>query len=149
MQFEPVLRSTFQSVGVGFRTLLVLGVFAIGALGCAPAQVNEQDRLSARIAASNRRAANIIRDPHRHPLEVLRFFGVRENSTVVEILPGSGGYYMELLAPWLQTRGSYIAANRDELAPPQYLADHRKLLSRLQDEPEFYGKVVVSKQPRS
>lgn len=143
MQCKPELRSAVRPAG--FRTLLVLGAFALAALGCAPAQVNEQDGLSARLAASNRRAANVMRDPQRHPLEVLQFFGVREDSTVVEILPGSGGYYMELLAPWLQDKGRYIAANRDELAPPQYLADHRKLLARLLAEPAFYGKVVVTK----
>lgn len=143
MQFKPELQRLVRPAG--FRALLVLGVFAMAALGCAPAQVIEQDGLSTRLTASNRRATNIMRDAHRHPLEVLRFFGVREDSTVVEILPGSGGYYMELLAPWLQDKGRYIAANRDELAPPQYLADHRKLLARLQAEPAFYGKVVVTK----
>lgn len=143
MQFTPEMRSAVRPAG--FRALLVLGVFAMAALGCAPLQVNEQDGLSTRLTASNRRAANVMRDAHRHPLEVLRFFGVREDSTVVEILPGSGGYYMELLAPWLQDKGRYIAANRDELAPPQYLADHRKLLARLQAEPALYGKVVVTR----
>ncbi len=127
------------------RGLLALGVIALLALGCAPAQVKQSDALAARLTAANRRPANIARDPYRHPLEVLRFFGVRENSTVVEILPGSGGYYMELLAPYLQDKGRYIAANRDALAPPQYLADHSKLLARLAAEPELYAKVVVTK----
>ena len=53
-----------------------------------------------------------------------------------EILPGSGGYYMEILAPWLMERGAYIAANRDG-SLPQYMADHRKLLQRLADEPHL------------
>lgn len=95
--------------------------------------------------ASHRSAHNTVRDRYRHPVETLRFFGVREDSTVVEILPGSSGYYMEILAPWLRERGRYIAANRDETAPPQYLADHRKLLGRLAAEPALYGKVVVTK----
>src|SRR6185503_18657659 len=38
----------------------------------------------------------------------------------------------------------YIAANRDQLAPPQYLEDHRKLLARLRAEPALYGKVIVT-----
>jgi len=51
---------------------------------------------------------------------------------------------MEILAPYLKAKGRYIAANRDGLAPPQYLADHQKLLARLKAEPALYGKVVVT-----
>jgi predicted methyltransferase len=87
----------------------------------------------------------VVRDPYRHPIETLTFFGIKENSTVVEILPGSRGYYLELLAPYLKPRGHYIAANRDELAAPQYLADHKKFLARLQEEPTRFDKVQVTK----
>lgn len=106
--------------------------------------VAAQDELAQWAAAPHRTAANVARDPHRHPLETLAFFGVREDSTVVEILPGSGGYYMEILAPYLRARGRYIAASRAADAPPQYVADHRKLLARLEAEPALYGKVVVT-----
>jgi predicted methyltransferase len=64
---------------------------------------------------------------------------------VVEILPGSRGYYLELLAPYLKARGRYIAANRDELAGPSYLEDHKKFLARLKADPEIFGKVQVTK----
>ena len=87
----------------------------------------------------------MVRDPHRHPAETLAFFGVHEDSTVVEILPGSGGYYMEILAPYLQAKGRYVAANRDELAVSPYKEDHQKLLDRLKAEPALYGKVAVTK----
>jgi len=97
------------------------------------------------VAASHRTAGNVARDGFRHPIESLVFFGIKENSTVVEILPGSTGYYMEILAPYLRERGHYIAANRDEAAAPQYLADHQKLLARLKAEPALYGKVLVTK----
>jgi predicted methyltransferase len=62
---------------------------------------------------------------------------------VVEILPGSAGYYMEILAPYLREQGRYVAADRDATAPPQYLADNQRLLARLKAEPALYGKVVV------
>lgn len=98
------------------------------------------------LEAPHRTRSNVARDPHRHPAETLRFFGVRENSTVVEILPGSGGYYMEILAPWLRDKGAYIAANdRGERSPPQYVADHQRLVGRLKAEPQLYGKVVVTR----
>ncbi len=95
--------------------------------------------------APERSERNVARDRYRHPVETLAFFGVRPDSTVVEILPGSAGYYMEILAPYLTERGLYVAASRDEAAAPQYLADHRKLLARLEGDPQRYGKVRVTK----
>ena len=95
------------------------------------------------LAAPHRSPANRVRDPYRHPAETLAFFGVRPDSTVVEILPGSGGYYMEILAPWLRAKGRYIAANRDD-SLPQYIPDHQKLLARLKAEPALYDKVEVT-----
>lgn len=97
------------------------------------------------LAAAHRRPANRARDRYRHPAETLAFFGVKRNSTVVEILPGSAGYYMEILAPWLRDHGRYIAASRDESAPPAYLADHRRLLERLVAEPQHYDQVLVTR----
>jgi predicted methyltransferase len=103
-----------------------------------------QDDLAKWLKASHRTERNVVRDVYRHPIESLTFFGVRETSTVVEILPGSGGYYMEILAPYLKAKGRYIAANRDESEPPQYIADHQKLLARLKAEPALYDKVVIT-----
>jgi predicted methyltransferase len=92
----------------------------------------------------HRTPANTVRDPARNPLPVLAFMGVTSASSVVEILPGSGGFYMEILAPYLRDRGRYIAANRAPSAPPQYLPDHQKLLERLKAEPQHYDRVVVT-----
>lgn len=97
-----------------------------------------------RIDGPHRSERNVARDAHRHPLETLAFFGVRPDSTVVEILPGSAGYYMEILAPYLRDRGRYIAADRDALAAPQYIADNQKLRERIKAEPQLYGRVLVT-----
>ena len=110
-----------------------------------PAHAQDPGIFAQRLTAAHRSPGNVARDGHRHPVETLAFFGIREDSTVVEILPGSGGYYMEILAPHLKQRGLYIAASRDENAPPQYLADHQKLLARLAAEPALYEKVQVTK----
>ena len=107
-------------------------------------QAAPDPRLTALLSAAHRSPGNVARDGFRHPLAVIDFFDIRDDSTVVEILPGSGGYYLEILAPFLKEKGLYIAANRDEAAPPNYLADHRKLLARLQTEPSLYGKVQVT-----
>jgi predicted methyltransferase len=95
--------------------------------------------------APHRSERNVVRDGARHPVEVLKFFGVQPHHTVVEILPGSTGYYMEILAPYLRDKGRYVAADRDENAPPHYIADNQRLLQRLQAEPQLYGKVVVTR----
>lgn len=124
--------------------LLLAALLSIAACAQLPAQTQERAALATLLAAPHRSAANVARDTYRHPLEVLAFFGIREDSTVVEILPGSAGYYMEILAPYLKARGLYIAADRDAAAPPQYLADHRKLLARLAAEPALYENVRVT-----
>jgi predicted methyltransferase len=110
----------------------------------APAHA-EQIGLAKWISAPHGSGRNVARDEYRHPLETLTFFGIKETSTVVEILPGSAGYYMEILAPYLKARGQYFAANRDEAAAPQYLADHQRFLARLKAEPALYEKVRVTK----
>ncbi len=51
----------------------------------------------------------VARDKARHPLGELAFFGVTPQSTVVEIWPG-GGYWTEVLAPFLHDHGAnYVA----------------------------------------
>ncbi|MSP97785.1 MAG: methyltransferase [Betaproteobacteria bacterium] len=125
--------------------MFVAALVACTALVSAPALAQDRNGLAALLSGPHRTAGNVARDPYRHPLEVLEFLGVRSDSTVVEILPGSSGYYMEILAPHLKNAGLYIAANRDEVAPPQYLADHQKLLARLSAEPALYAKVLVTK----
>ncbi|MBI4291510.1 MAG: class I SAM-dependent methyltransferase [Betaproteobacteria bacterium] len=132
-------------MAVAADKLLVAALVAAIVFPCLPAQAQEQRGLAQWLAAPHRTERNVARDRFRHPIEVLTFFGVKDNSTVVEILPGSSGYYMEILAPYLKARGRYIAANRDEAVPPQYLADHQKLLARLKAEPALYEKVVVTK----
>src|SRR3712207_7416924 len=70
--------------------------------------------LSAAIAAPHRTPANVARDPYRHPLETLSFFGVQPEHTVVEIWPG-GGWYTEILAPYRSEE------HTSELQSRQYL----------------------------
>lgn len=69
------------------------------------------------IAGSWRTPANVLRDKYRHPRETLAFFGVKPNQTVIEITPG-GGWYSEILAPYLHKDGHYIAAVVDPASLP-------------------------------
>jgi predicted methyltransferase len=67
------------------------------------------------IAGSWRDPKNSARDVYRHPQETLSFFGVAPNHTVIEITPG-GGWYAEILAPYLRESGRYVAAVVDPAA---------------------------------
>lgn len=50
------------------------------------------------------------RDEFRNPAETLAFFGIEGDDTVIEIWPG-GGWYTNILAPWLHANGGqFIAA---------------------------------------
>src|SRR3982751_5665400 len=66
-------------------------------------------QLDKSIAGSWRSPENKARDQYRHPKEMLTFFGIRPDMTVIEIWP-SGGWFTEILAPYLNENGHYIAA---------------------------------------
>ena len=72
-----------------------------------------QAALDAAIAGSWRDPKNTPRDTYRHPRETLAFFGVAADDTVIEITPG-GGWYAEILAPYLRDDGHYVAAVWDD-----------------------------------
>ena len=74
--------------------------------------------LKAAIAGDWRDPANVARDKYRHPAATLAFFGVHPDDTVVEITPG-GGWYAEVLAPYLRDDGAYVAAVWDDAIPDQ------------------------------
>lgn len=95
--------------------------------------------LTAAIAATHRSEANRARDQYRHPVQALMFFGVKPGDTVVELWPG-GGWYTEILAPYLAEKGSYT------VAPAVGKADER-LKSFLDANPAIYGKVKRANFP--
>lgn len=75
-----------------------------------PAQAAGADVLMGAIAGTQRSDKNRVRDRYRHPLQTLTFWGLEPGMTVVEVEPG-GGYWTEILAPYLRaTGGTYIAA---------------------------------------
>jgi predicted methyltransferase len=65
--------------------------------------------LEAAIADSARTPAFVARDAARHPAAELTFFGLKPAMTVVELWPG-GGYWTEIMAPYLASKGHYYVA---------------------------------------
>ena len=94
-----------------FAALAVLALATLGSLGAGAFQPARSAELTLEGAVSNpaRSAKFIARDSARHPADELAFFGVTPRSSVVEIWPG-GGYWTEILAPFLQDHGVYYAA---------------------------------------
>lgn len=91
----------------------------------------------------HRSEANKQRNDSRNPAETLNFFGLKEDMTVVELSPG-GGWYTEILAPYLKEKGQYIAAGFDEKSDVQYYARSAKMFSeKLAADKDNYGKVKV------
>ncbi|QBF84500.1 methyltransferase domain-containing protein [Shewanella maritima] len=72
------------------------------------AQVNAQ--LKSALKSDFRSESNAKRDKYRNPGATLSFFEVTPDKTVIELWPG-GGWYAEILAPYLADKGQYIAAN--------------------------------------
>jgi predicted methyltransferase len=67
-------------------------------------------RLGDVTAAPWRDAAARARDSARNPADTLEFFTLDPSSTIVEIWPG-GGWYTDILAPWIAAHGGrYVAA---------------------------------------
>jgi predicted methyltransferase len=101
--------------------------------------------IDAALAGAHRSEANKARDVYRHPKETITFFGLRRDMTVVELWPGSGGWYTEVLAPVLKDQGTLYAAHVDPVDAPQGGRDGLKSYQdKLAAKPDLYGKVKVT-----
>ncbi|TKD50677.1 class I SAM-dependent methyltransferase [Sphingomonas baiyangensis] len=100
---------------------------------------NQRAAIEAAVAAPTRTLANVARDGARHPVETLAFFGVEPDDTVVELYPG-GGWYTEILAPYLASSGSLWVA-----APmPNGVKGVQTLMAK---DAATYGKLRVASFP--
>jgi predicted methyltransferase len=124
-------------------SIAVLLSVAAFASGVAAQSSTDLPKLRADVDNPQRDAKNSARDKYRHPFEVLSFFDVADNATVVEIDPGGAGYWTEILAPYLKDRGRYIAGN-----PPGVTAEAKTgaaaFAAKLAADPKNYSKVEVA-----
>ena len=107
------------ATALGFATAPAQAVRPMPALFAESASDHQAATLDAAIAGDWREAKNGARDGFRHPADTLRFFGVTPTQRVVEISPGGGGWYAEILAPYLREHGRYVAAMVDPSALPE------------------------------
>lgn len=100
--------------------------------------------LNAAIAGEHRAESNVVRDSSRNPLQTLKLFDIQPDHTVMEVWPG-GGWYTEVLAPYLKDNGKLIAAHYDsEDTQASYRPDARKRFEdKMSANKDVYGNVQV------
>jgi len=114
----------------------------------AAATAAEATALEAAIAGAWRTPANVARDTFRNPKPVLQFFGVAPQMTVIEISPG-GGWYAEILAPYLRAGGQYVGAVNDptkassERATAYFTEQNKAMRDKFAATPEVYGGATL------
>lgn len=100
--------------------------------------------LEAAVLGQWRPQTDRVRDPFRHPIETLAFYGLKPGITVLEISPG-GGYWTEILAPYARATGGKYIATASDLSNPnlsQAAKDGRaRFEARFAAKPEIYGQV--------
>ena len=132
-----------------FRTaaaaLACLAAFAATAAGPPVTDAQTLATLDKVLAGDHRSAENRARDVWRHPKETLQFFGFRQDMAVLEVSPGGGGWYTEVLAPTLRDHGRYIAAAWDPNSTSEYVKKNsKKFADKLAARPDLYGRATVT-----
>ena len=138
--------SRFGSVLFLFVALATTGCQWLGG-GTADAPEPIAEAIERAATDPHRSESNRARNAYRHPVETLTFFGFQPDMSVLEIRPGGGLWYTEILAPLLATDGRYIAASYDLSKPdlPAYVTrSHEALLARFAEQPERYGDLGLA-----
>jgi predicted methyltransferase len=100
--------------------------------------------LDAAVAGTWRTEAEKARDTFRHPAATLAFWQVRPTMTVVEIRPG-GGYWTDILAPYLATGGGKLivtSGDPDKMTPAQKTG-LENFLKPYRDNPALFGTLAT------
>lgn len=118
------------------RTIAAVALLALACVARASPSPSAST-LAEVIAGPQRTPAFETRDRYRHPLEGLEFFGLKPDMSVVEIWP-SGGWWTEILAPYLRAHGKYYAA----MQPPFHDAEFR---DKIVAAPQYYDRVIVTR----
>ncbi len=116
-----------------------------GALEKEAAAPDNRAVLEAVLDGDHRSAEERARDQYRHPAETLLFFGVEPTMTVVEAWPG-GGWYTQIIAPYLKTGGGvyYAAGFSPEGASEGVRASLSAFEKIYAGNPEVYGDVRMT-----
>jgi predicted methyltransferase len=135
-------RSIARTTVAAAASLMALAAMASEPPVTDPATLATLDKV---LAGDHRSDANRARDKYRHPKETLQFFGFRQDMAVMEVSPGGGGWYTEVLAPALREHGSYVAAGWDPNATGEYAkTNSKKFADKLAARPDVYDRAKVT-----
>ncbi len=96
--------------------------------------------LQAAVHGAGRTPKYVARDAMRHPVGELAFFGLKPSASVVEVWPG-GGYWTEILAPYLADHGTYVVALPADTASEHDAASFR---AKFAGKPGYGGLHLVT-----
>lgn len=86
------------------------------------------------------------RDQYRHPYRTLRFLGIESDMTVIELWPG-GGWYTDILAPYLKEEGEFVAAHFNPDSEHEYGDYFRRSLEqykkKIDGKSDLYGDFSI------
>jgi len=125
-------------------------VLSVALLGLNPLMLNADNQggvaqltLEQLIVGDHRSDTNIARNEFRHPVETLEFFGIEPDMTVIEILP-AGGWYTEIIAPFVRDHGKFYAAHFSPNASLSYMPPNLRFFeAKITAAPELYGKITI------
>ncbi|HEY6641827.1 hypothetical protein [Povalibacter sp.] len=106
------------------------------------AVVAKDAALAKAIASPHRTPAFVERDKARKPQEELEFFGIKPTMTVVEIAPG-GGYWTEILAPYLHDKGTLYITTAPRAASERAAQAYDGWKKKIDENPTIYGNVKI------
>lgn len=117
--------------------LVMAALFAVSA---AFAGDVDKAKLQAAADGAHRSDDNKARNAHRHPVDTLAFFGITPDMTVVEVYPGGGAWYTEVLAPYLKDEGQLVLAAFDSSAHEYFKKANETLAEKLKSD-DVYASV--------
>ncbi|HEY9237125.1 MULTISPECIES: class I SAM-dependent methyltransferase [Phenylobacterium] len=144
--------TSFSSAAWFSRRGLIVGALALSACGrqeaakpeAAPAaKASRNMTLQEAVAGDWRLPADKARDPWRHPVETLQFWGLKPGQTVIEFWPGAG-WYTDILAPYLAANGGRLIAANLEPSDPASAEIVEAYRARLAAKPKLYGQVEIT-----
>jgi len=104
------------------------------------------DNITQALQHEVRTEENKARDSARKPEQILTFFEVTPQSTVVEVWPGSG-WYTEILAPLLAKEGKLYGAHFSDkfsLLDAEYMQKARSEYQKKLESHPVYGNVILT-----
>ncbi len=105
-------------------------------MGASISFADVKEKIEVAMSSDTRTQADIDRDRNRKPVETLTFFGIQDDMSIVELIPG-GGWYTKLLVPLLAEKGDYYGA-----------IGTSRIERNLSDAPGFERMKVIAKDAK-